>query len=49
MVNHVWKTEDGRLFMLRCPKCEQENYALAVAHGECAWCGYVATEEDINP
>lgn len=25
--------------MIRCPSCRQENYAPAVATGECIWCG----------
>ena len=44
---YVFKTS-GVLYLVRCPKCEKENYALAVADGQCAWCGYVATEEDVN-
>jgi ssDNA-binding Zn-finger/Zn-ribbon topoisomerase 1 len=35
-----FRTEDGKLFLLRCPECKLENYAPAVASGECAWCGW---------
>ncbi len=41
-------TYDNRLFMVRCPKCEKENWALAVANGECAWCFYKAVDSDVN-
>ena len=44
----VFKGTEGDLFMVRCPKCERENYSPAVSSGICAWCGYVATEEDVN-
>lgn len=37
-----------KIAMERCPKCERENYAMAVLSGECAWCGYKATKKDIN-
>lgn len=32
------------LLLLRCPKCEKENYALNVVKGICTWCGYDAHE-----
>lgn len=41
-------TQTKQIYMERCPKCRKENYAPAVATGQCAWCGYKATEEDIN-
>jgi hypothetical protein len=34
--------------MTRCPKCNKENYALNVISGICTWCGYQATEEDVD-
>lgn len=34
--------------MERCPKCRKENYAANVITGQCTWCGYKATEKDIN-
>ena len=37
---------DGKVYLVRCPKCERENYAPAVATGQCAWCGHKATPED---
>lgn len=34
----------GQLFLVRCYECEpkygRENYLLAVATGQCAWCGW---------
>lgn len=32
------------LLLIRCPKCGRENWALQVASGICAWCGYDAHE-----
>lgn len=36
------------IYMRRCPKCEKQNYIMNVPLGICTWCGYEATEEDIN-
>ena len=36
--------EDDTLLLIRCPQCEQENYAPNVAKGICTWCGYNARE-----
>jgi len=30
----------GYFYMVRCPECKRENWAIAVADGVCAWCGY---------
>jgi ribosomal protein L37E len=38
----------SKIYMERCPKCGRENYAMCVSSGNCAWCGYKATEKDIN-
>lgn len=35
---------DGRLHVMRCPECSKENYALTVAQGPCAWCGFNPNE-----
>lgn len=32
--------KDGRLHVMRCPVCSKENYAVMVALGHCAWCGF---------
>lgn len=29
-----------KLYLVRCPRCQQENYAGEVACGQCAWCGW---------
>lgn len=31
---------DGTILLIRCPKCEKENWAPQVASGICAWCGF---------
>ena len=43
-----FKNKDGRLFMVRCPRCEEENYAPAVPSGICVNCGYELKEEDVS-
>lgn len=35
----------GKLYLTRCPKCDRENYAMAVSSGQCAWCGWKREEE----
>jgi ssDNA-binding Zn-finger/Zn-ribbon topoisomerase 1 len=30
----------GEMGLLRCPECERENAAAAVATGQCCWCGW---------
>lgn len=37
--------KDGTILLMRCPKCGLENWALAVASGSCAWCGYDAHKD----
>jgi len=34
------KNKANKVCLIRCPKCERENYALIVASGFCGWCGY---------
>jgi len=31
--------------LVRCPKCNKENYALLVNSGVCIWCGYDINED----
>lgn len=31
---------DGTFHIMKCPSCKKENYAMQVAEGSCAWCGY---------
>ena len=42
------KVSKKRIFMVRCPKCNKENYAMNVASGQCTWCGYVAKDKDVD-
>jgi ribosomal protein L37E len=44
----VGSTKKIRVAMERCPKCKLENHAMAVISGQCAWCGYQATEKDLG-
>jgi ribosomal protein L37E len=37
---HGFYSSDGKPYLIRCPMCEHENHAMAVADGMCAWCGY---------
>lgn len=34
--------KDGTILLIRCPNCDRESWAMAVADGVCAWCGYSA-------
>ena len=36
---------NGKTYLVRCPKCGKENYAMAVSSGVCAFCGYDANKE----
>lgn len=39
-----FRSKEGKLFLVRCYVCDpeygRENYAMAIAGGECAWCGW---------
>ena len=37
-------TQEGDLYLVRCPKCLTENYHSNVATGMCAWCGWIAKD-----
>jgi ribosomal protein S27E len=41
----------GQFHLVKCPECKQENYAISVHSGICAWCGYDANRQndDKNP
>ena len=36
--------ENGKFYLVRCYECEpdegRENYLIAVASGQCAWCAW---------
>ena len=38
--------DKGQRFLVRCPECHAENYALAVIDGICCWCGYDANKKE---
>jgi len=40
--------DDGTIYLVRCPKCKTENYAPAVSSGVCAWCGFDASEKEVE-
>ena len=44
-----FRGEDGKLYLVRCYACGgehgTENYAPAVATGQCAFCGWKEDEE----
>lgn len=40
-----FRDDDGKLYLVRCFACGdseygKENYMMAVASGQCAWCGW---------
>lgn len=41
-----FRDSDGNLYLQRCPECNLENYAMAVASGQCAWCGWKENEKE---
>lgn len=45
-----FRNDDGRLFLVRCFACDpergRENYAIAVAAGQCAWCGWMEAKDE---
>jgi len=43
-----FRSEDGRLYLVRCFSCGAENYAPAVSSGRCAFCGWKAAEEEAD-
>lgn len=40
--------DDGKVYLQRCPLCGRENYAMAVATGQCCWCGYKGRQDDVK-
>jgi len=43
-----WVEKEQKLYMVRCPKCDAENYVMNVALGICTWCGYDVNKEICN-
>lgn len=34
--------DSGKIGLIKCPKCNRENYAPNVSTGVCSWCGFYA-------
>ena len=34
--------ENGKIGLIKCPMCLQENYVLNIPSGVCTWCGFMA-------
>lgn len=45
----VFAGDNGKLYLVVCPKCGKENYGMAVSSGQCCWCDYKAGAEDVTP
>lgn len=37
-------SKNKQVYLIRCPKCGKENYAINVALGICTWCGLNGNE-----
>lgn len=44
-----FKDENGFIFLKRCFQCGLENWAVSVASGKCAWCGFDANDDGDDP
>jgi len=44
--NHNFES-NGKLYLVNCYACGSENYALMVASGQCAWCGWKEDSPDV--
>jgi hypothetical protein len=40
--------DNGKICMIRCFECGEENWAMVVASGKCAWCGHNPNETKIE-
>ena len=36
----------GKVYLVRCPKCDRENWVGSVTSGQCCWCGYDANQDE---
>lgn len=45
-VEHPNFIANGKVYLVRCPKCKKENCAMAVPSGICYWCGYDANKKE---
>ena len=39
---------DGKMYLVRCPKCHKENWSGAVSSGVCCWCGFDANPKEFK-
>lgn len=50
MQGQNFRDKKGNLFLIRCYACGgehgKENYAMAVASGQCAWCGWKEDKDE---
>ena len=46
--HYLFKLDNGKWALIRCPECDLENYAPNVLSGICAWCGYDANKKEKN-
>ncbi len=37
--------EKGNCFLVHCPNCKMDSYALMTAGGQCSWCYWKKPEE----
>lgn len=48
-----FRNNDGQLYLKRCfacePDCGRENWAMAVASGQCCWCGWTEEASGADP
>ena len=40
--------DNGKFYLVRCPKCKRENWSGAVSSGVCAWCGFDANIKEFS-
>jgi len=33
-------SEEGEAYLIKCPICKKENYAMNISSGVCVWCGH---------
>lgn len=43
-----WVEEKQMFYMIRCPKCNMENYLPDVATGICTWCEYDVNKDEYH-
>lgn len=48
MNDDVFEDKWGNIYLVRCPICGYENYAINVSTGTCTFCGFDANKEQNN-